>query len=166
MPTPAQIATPYFDKLITEWGRSVILVMPTGKTECPNCVLDIDTRRSSNIYKSGGPNPFLDGEICPVCGGEGLVGTSETATIKLNVQGDPKKWNVSLPKNINLENQPILTWGFLTELPLVLKSRRMRLDLLGNGYVSEYYMEGAPFDGNRIVQGRYWAAFWVTAGGV
>lgn len=164
--TTQEIAIPYFDKIITEWGRSCVLIFPEGKQQCPNCIFDTDTNRSSNLYNNTGAEPFPDGEVCPVCLGNGVTGDFTTSTIKLNVVAEPKKWMKKLPPNLNVSEHAIMTTGFMSDLPSVLKSRTIiiAVDLLGiNKY--QYFLAGEPFDSNHIVQGRYFSAVWDRTSG-
>lgn len=155
------------DRIINEWGRDCTLIFPDGKTQCPNCIIDQDSKRSTNRYKAGGPQSFSDGELCPVCLGEGYVGFFGTENIKMNIVADPKRWMKYLPSNLNLSKHAILGRFFATDLPKVLKARRVviQIDLAGyNKY--EYFLAGEPFDSNHIIQGRYMACFWDRVGGL
>ncbi|MCK5616010.1 hypothetical protein KAR91_79845, partial [Candidatus Pacearchaeota archaeon] len=72
------------DSLIDN-GKNCLLVYPQKHNECPNCSLDIDTGRSTSIYKPGGPIPFANYTICPYCSGEGRLHKPEEETIKCRV---------------------------------------------------------------------------------
>jgi len=63
----------------------------TKWTECPNCIFNPNTKRSSNKYKSGGSIPFNTG-ICPYCKGEGRLPDSQTDTIYLLPVWNYKEW--------------------------------------------------------------------------
>lgn len=166
IPKPTSLAIQYFDQLITSWGRSCLLVFQEGRTECPNCILDVDTGRSSGIYKSGGPQNFVYGMVCPVCNGRGLIGTENSRTIKLNISGDPKRWMKQFPPRVDLSSQAILSYGFITDMPDVLRSRKVYIQTDLEGITSqEYFLAGAPFDPCHIVPGRYFFAYWDKSGG-
>lgn len=68
-----------------EFGTTCTLIYPPSDNECPNCILDLSTGRSSNIYKSGGPIPFTNHTLCPWCGGEGRYSEALTGEIRLRV---------------------------------------------------------------------------------
>ena len=166
MPTPSEVAREYFDTLITSWGRDCKLIFSDGKVECNNCIIDVDSGRSSGVYQVGGPNSFTYGQLCPVCLGEGVTGSFNTRSLKMNIQDNPSKWNEKMPPFVNLAKQPILTWAFMTELPYILKARRVsiKMDILGyNNW--EYTLAGEPVDPCRIVPSRYCRMFWERAGG-
>lgn len=74
---------------------------PTGLTQCPNCLYDSALKKSSNIYKNGGPIQFSAGQICPYCRGSGLFGEQRTESVYFAVLWDYKSW---LIKPINIEN--------------------------------------------------------------
>lgn len=57
----------------------------TKLEDCPNCIYDTISRRSSNQYQIGGPIPFINGQICPYCAGAGSLSYSEDSTIYLGI---------------------------------------------------------------------------------
>lgn len=79
---------------ISDWlidnGSNCLLVYPQKYNECPNCYLDIDTGRSTTIYKAGGPIEFTNYTICPYCSGEGRLSAAEEETIKCRVYYNSK----------------------------------------------------------------------------
>lgn len=67
----------------------------TKYTECPNCIFDAVTSKSTNRYKSGGPVPFYQGP-CPYCAGVGRIQLAPaTETLYLMVVWDSKRWLLS-----------------------------------------------------------------------
>lgn len=62
------------------------------KNLCPNCIYDVNLKKSSNKYKSGGPVPFSLGKICPYCNGNGYYGEIRVENIYLAILWDYKKW--------------------------------------------------------------------------
>jgi hypothetical protein len=74
---------------------------PKDLEQCPNCLYDPALKKSANIYKSGGPSAFNQGQICPYCRGAGLYGTIKTESIYLAILWDYKSWVI---KPINIEN--------------------------------------------------------------
>lgn len=57
----------------------------TKLQDCPNCLYDSISGRSSNQYESGGPIPFLSGQICPYCAGVGSLSFSSDETVYLGI---------------------------------------------------------------------------------
>lgn len=64
-------------------GATCTLVSPAKDSECPNCLFDPTTKRSANIYRSGGPYPFSNHTVCPLCDGEGRSITNPTDSMRL-----------------------------------------------------------------------------------
>lgn len=63
----------------------------TQFTECPNCLFDGMSQRSSNQYNGSGPISFTNG-VCPYCHGVGLVAPSKTKAIDLVILWNYKDW--------------------------------------------------------------------------
>lgn len=57
---------------------------------CSNCEYDTISKLSANIYKSGGPVPFTNGHICPVCMGVGYITSDSSEIIHMAVIFDSK----------------------------------------------------------------------------
>lgn len=95
------VADSYLDG---EIGSDCTLIYPDKYTECPNCIFNNQTKRSSGVYKAGGPQSFSN-TICPVCFGIGRLQERVTAAIKLRVYFSAKEWkelgiNVADPDGI------------------------------------------------------------------
>lgn len=70
----------------------------TRKEICPNCIFDSNLKKSANRYKTGGPQPFIDGRICPYCNGVGFQGLINVEPIYLAIVWDYKYW-INKPAN-------------------------------------------------------------------
>lgn len=57
----------------------------TKLEDCPNCIYDPITRKSSNRFQPGGPIPFVVGQICPYCAGSGNLSYSQEETVYLGI---------------------------------------------------------------------------------
>lgn len=57
----------------------------TKLSDCPNCVYDPINQRSSNQYQTGGPIPFVHGQVCPYCIGAGSLTFSSEETVYLGI---------------------------------------------------------------------------------
>lgn len=57
----------------------------TKLQDCPNCIYDPITKKSSNQYQTGGPVFFVDGQICPYCVGNGSLSFSKEEQIYLGI---------------------------------------------------------------------------------
>ena len=80
----------------------------TNKNICPNCIFDVNLKKSSNKYKAGGPVPFIVGRICPYCNGVGYYGIESYGMGYMTVIWDNKKW-INPPPNIINSNGFIQT---------------------------------------------------------
>lgn len=90
------------DMLLADNGLTTECVLHFGTTKrdiCPNCIYDVNLKKSANKYKSGGPIPFTIGQLCPYCNGIGFYGENNTENIFLAVIWDYKKW-INTPYNI------------------------------------------------------------------
>jgi RNA polymerase subunit RPABC4/transcription elongation factor Spt4 len=159
-----QIASDAIDDLIDQLGKDCRLIYPDKVSDCPNCIFNPVTQKSSNKYQSGGPFPFQDGTICPVCHGNGRLQSEQTETIKMLCSWNPRQW-IILPGNINVPNSMVQTKGYLTDLPKVLRSRKMVLQIPIEPYNKyQFELQGEPIDQGNIIQGRYFIAVWKRSG--
>jgi hypothetical protein len=75
-------------ELMSDLGRTITLHMPPSVADCPNCLWDHRKKKSRNTYDSTNTNtnpgplhkPFLDGQVCPVCNGRGVLNTPQSAS--------------------------------------------------------------------------------------
>jgi hypothetical protein len=80
------------------FGKDCLLEFPQIDSECPNCFFDPISKRSTNIYKTGGPISFTDHTTCPHCGGAGRSAIApETEAIRLRVYWSAGKWGSMSP---------------------------------------------------------------------
>lgn len=76
------------------------------KTQCPNCIIDPISGKSSGRYKVGGDINFPYGQLCPVCNGVGFLYNSRECTIDLLVIYDYRKF-LSFNTNVNIPDGAI-----------------------------------------------------------
>lgn len=57
----------------------------TKLQDCPNCLYDVISRKSSNQYQAGGPIEFVTGQICPYCNGLGSLSFSSEEIVYLGI---------------------------------------------------------------------------------
>lgn len=85
----------HIDQLLSEDGLTTKVTFNYGiskKRVCPNCIFDVNLKKSSNKYKVGGPIAFELGRICPYCNGIGYDTDSKVSTGYLAIIWDYKKW--------------------------------------------------------------------------
>jgi len=73
----------------------------TKYDNCSNCIYDPIGRKSSNRFVTGGPVPFRNGGICPVCSGAGKKAIITTEDLNLAVVYDYRDFlGVKTPVNV------------------------------------------------------------------
>lgn len=85
------------DALINQLGKNVYLEFDPIRAACPNCTYDTLRKRSTGIYKAGGPREFARGRRCPYCKGRGFTETAVNKCIKCLI-----KWNPIEAKNFDI----------------------------------------------------------------
>ena len=85
------------DALINQLGKNVYLEFDPIRESCPNCEYDSIRKRSTGVYKSGGPRPFVRGRKCPYCKGRGVTETPVNKCIKCLI-----KWNPNDAENFGI----------------------------------------------------------------
>ena len=108
-------------------GHNCELIYPVTKNaSCPNCIYSPRQRKSSNIYKAGGPVPFKNHTICPWCGGVGRSSRPVTEDIRLRIYWNQKDWINKMPLEVG--QSMVMVIGFMTDLPKVEKCDRILLN--------------------------------------
>lgn len=139
-------------------GKSCLLIYPATKIECPNCFLDPNTDRSTNVYKNGGPQSFINFTICPLCGGEGYRTNPNTESIRLRVYYNPKDF-LNTGTTITAPDGTIQIIGYMTDYPKVQKSIALSVNSELNGAeIWKYKKQGeaVPWGFNQ----RYFVQLW------
>lgn len=143
------------DDMITQLGRPCVLYYPSVMQNCTNCVLTVDSigHKSSNRWRSGGPMPFPNGMICPMCQGNAKIASenNDTITMLCYLNGLSSFTQIGL---INSPQAILETKGFTTDLPKVMKCANLSL------YGVSFILSGTPYDESSLVQGRYFLARW------
>lgn len=107
--------------------RPCTLVYSNTKMElCPNCLPDVVMKKSSNRYKDGGPRPFTNGQICPMCFGFNSIPTENYDTIYLACIFDSKKF-VKMA-GVNVEDIEIQTMSKIGNFAQLKKAKEIILD--------------------------------------
>jgi len=81
----------HMDALINQLSRNVILRFQPQRSPCPNCTWDGSRKRSTGVYKQGGPRPFKLGRQCPYCKGIGIIETQSEKCIKCLIKWHPRE---------------------------------------------------------------------------
>lgn len=148
-----------FDSLIVTFGKTSRLILPPKITYCDNCKIDPIGKKSSNIWINGGPAPFPNGSLCPMCEGKGTIAQEVYYDVTMLIQEDPTKFEKIF--SVNFPDGAIQTKCFITELPKIQQCQYMikHLDLI-NVLPQKYKLFGEPLCPGNIVQSRYIVALW------
>lgn len=158
-------ATGVFDDMLVEYGKPCKLSFQTTETVCPNCIVNPRTGESTNRYKTGGPLPFVAGEICPVCEGRGRIGGSGSYTlITMTIDWTPKAWMNIGAESVRVPAGMVTTRGFMTDLPKVLRCSYAVLDINNPYTTNTFKLYGEPYSSGAFVKNRYFMAVWQRAG--
>lgn len=160
------IITDALDDLITELGKPCRLVYPPRWVSCQNCLPDPIGRKSSNIWKTGGPLPFSNGSICPLCDGVGRRASEASEVVQMLCAWEPKSFFYPLPGvDLRVPYGIVQTKFYLTDLPKVEQCDHMIFQIAIEGIAKRpYKLLGEPGDRSNIIQGRYATASWERAG--
>lgn len=109
-------------------GQVCTLIFPDKDTQCDNCLNDISTGRSSNIYNDTGPISFANFSICPRCGGLGRFQVPEEDNIRLRVYWDSKNW-IKTGASLATPDSSCMTIGYMTDLPKLERANKVLIPL-------------------------------------
>jgi hypothetical protein len=143
-----QIYNQQINSILAVDGLTTECVLNYGVSKrnlCPNCIFDVNLKKSSNKYKIGGPAPFVSGMICPYCNGIGYYGEIKSDQIYLAVLWDYKKW-ISPPLNISNPEGYIQTICHKSKLAKIRQAKDITVILnrqLSNP-IFELYEEPTP----------------------
>ena len=166
---PSSVFDCWNDVIANTLNRTVTLVYPEKKEDCPNCIMSTmgTSNRSISIYQPGGPYPFERGMPCPYCNGAGYKAIENTDTINTRMYWDKKSW-VKTGAEIAIPNDGLQTISFMTDLEKVEKCKFMIPDYNG----IENYHTSARYEkfSSPIAQGffkqntvKYVVTFWTRA---
>ena len=145
-------------------GHKCDLVYPvTRNSICPNCVYSPRKKKSSNMYKTGGPVFFKNNTVCPWCGGSGKSSKPVTEEIKLRIYWSQKEWSIFGP--IENPDSSAMIIGFMRDLPKIEKADRILLNKdteVFRKWVCERSGEAIPWG---LAQDRYFAQMLRRVGG-
>lgn len=129
------------------------------KIECPNCEIDSMSGRSSNTFKTGGPIQFLDGQICPVCNGDGYRFESKEENIDLLVLFEYKYW-INFNSNINSPDGMIQTICSTNSLTQIKAANRLLVDTNLTGVTRNYFSRASDPQPAGLGDTNYLFTFW------
>ena len=150
------------DSMLEENGMSTpckVVFENSGKQECPNCEIDPLTKRSSSIYKTSGPVPFIKGQICPYCGGEGYLFNSNEEDINLMVVYDFKYW-VSFKSDIKAADGMIQTISPMSTIAKIRGANKLIVNTSLSGITRNEYTRHSDPEPAGLGRDDYIFTFW------
>jgi hypothetical protein len=161
-----------------EWMADELIDGPTGQrcrliypitlnAVCPNCIFDPRAKKSSGIYKTGGPIPFTNHTTCPWCGGVGRSSRATEADIRLRIYWRESDWKkiTTTPNSIKTPETTCMIIGYMIDLPKLEKAAFIRLNEDVSGmrkWLCERLGEATPWG---LAQKRYFVQFLERTGG-
>lgn len=127
---PADVISLYglgITTLISTLGKNCTLVYPSRVIPCPNCIYDAIGKKSSNRYKTGGPTPFNNGSICPVCGGQGNSYESASEVVTMVTEWSPKNFK-NYKIDVDDPNAVCRTYGHAILCPKLQRTESIVID--------------------------------------
>lgn len=140
-------------------GQSCTLHYKGKRIDCNNCVFStFGGGQPTNVYQNGGPAPFSFGQ-CPMCDGRGYKEQEVTSPIRLRCYAEQKEWR-KIVGNIEAGDSKLLTIGFMSDLPDVLKCKYMSaINAQSGNLLTEYVLDGKP-NAHGFYKDRYFYAMW------
>ena len=158
-----------YNEAVELFERTVKLVYPEKKEQCPNCYLDtMGTRtRSVSVYRSGGPYPFTRGMPCPYCNGKGYKAAEAEENIEVRIYWDAKSFrDIGIP--IDLPEGSIQVISKMTDMPKLDKAKYLIPLTYGNisNYTTmQFIRSGAAYpQGFKQTPEKYAVTFWTRNG--
>jgi hypothetical protein len=141
------------------FGVNCVLSMPPSPTYCANCVADPIGMKSSNIYITGGPQPFEDGQVCPVCHGDYILQVEQTKTIVMVIEWKPERFLDIMRRTVRFPQSTIQSRGFVSDLQYVQNCSHMEtfLDTSTDHYT--FKLRGEPIVPGRLSR-KFFYALW------
>lgn len=134
------------------------LVYPGKREECPNCTFNSFGGTSTNVYKSGGPQPFNFG-VCPLCGGAGYKEKETTENVRLRIYWSRRDWR-KVGIDVQIPDAEVMTIGYLSDLPKCEQADEIVIPSGQSGYHNwSFELAGEPFP-HGFGKDRYFVAFW------
>ncbi len=158
--------TDALDDIISVFGKKCRLVYPARWVACANCLPDPVGKKSSNVWRTGGPVPFSAGSICPQCQGKGQRAEEVSEEILLKIEWDPKKfWRPISNANVRSPASFCQTKGYVSDYPRLKRAEFLFIQLPIEPYVHvRMSLAGEPISPGNIVQDRYLIADWESKG--
>lgn len=152
------------DALLEDTALTVpcrLIFTNTTFEECPNCLYDTMSQRSSNIYQSGGPIEFTQG-VCPYCHGIGRIASDNTKNLNLMVIWDYKQWIGwnGVPDNTTTAFGQCQTLSKLSTVTDIKNAQEMIVDTDISAYVKHRFQRTSEPNPINFGADSYFATMW------
>jgi hypothetical protein len=135
------------DSMLANNGLSSECRLNFGVTKrdlCPNCIYDVNLKKSASKYKNGGPTPFTLGMLCPYCNGVGYFGSESFQTIYMMIIWDYKEW-ITTPDNIQNPEGFVQAIGSKSDLVVIRQCKDMGIIYpSNNNYLPKFQLFAEP----------------------
>jgi hypothetical protein len=128
------------DKLLVDLGREIILVLKPTQSDCPNCGFLLTTGKSNSIYNTSNPNvagplnrPFANGQVCPVCNGQGRLKVPRTTNYTATISKKFKARELVEAGIARVDNTVVKTNTVITSLQDIIECTSAIID--GKNYI-------------------------------
>lgn len=155
-----------YKSLIDELLRSNSLSLPckliyegSSFTECSNCDIDSISRKSSNVYKNGGPLPFADGQICPNCRGLGGFYSESYDMANFLVIFDYKRW-INFNSKVHDPEGMVQTISKFSDYMKIKTCQKIIIDTSIQNYTESYYQRDSEPQPCGFGDSSYIFTFW------
>lgn len=119
---------------------------------CENCVYDPIGGKSANIFKQGGPQYFHNGQMCPMCGGQGKSVVTTSEINYMMVGWNSKSWAKMASNAVQTPEMMIQTKSKITLKPKIMKVSYIEIIDAEEYGVMRFVRHGDPepcgFNGN------------------
>ena len=160
--------TDMIDALLEDSALTVpcqLIFTNTQFTECPNCIYDSQSGRSSNLYNDTGPISFDQG-VCPYCHGIGSVVTDNTLNLNLMVLWNYKDWIGwnGIPDDTGMAFGQVQTISKISTLPDIKNAQEIIIDTDIQHYVKHRFQRSSEPNPVGLGADSYIATMWKRVG--
>lgn len=138
-----------YNSMIDELLRANSLSLPckliyegSKFSECVNCHIDPISHKSSNLYKSGGPITFADGQICPYCHGMGGEYQENYEVLNMMILFDYKYW-INFNAKIHSPEGLVQTISKFSDFAKIKSCNQIIIDTNTQNYTESYYQRNS-----------------------
>lgn len=152
----------FIDEMLRENALSVkckLIYEGSVFNECINCVIDPISHKSANLYKSGGPLVFADGQICPYCRGLGGIYQESFDLSNFLVVFDYKYW-INFNSKIHSPEGLVQTISKFEDYQKIKSCNKIIIDTSIQNYTESYFQRNSEPEPCGLGENAYVFTFW------